>query len=226
MLRRCLIVASIFLVVGCTSPQMVWNKPGMTVEEFRRDTYVCVQQSRTSWAGGGSGALGLGLMLHAQREAQLEANRLYKMCMEAHGYTGHEKQEGETVFPGVSQPKTPQPLAPPRPVASLVPSVPQQGVQPSVTGPAVAPQAMSPQGDRQLVAPLPQPERKATFDVVQLQSRYSASRLFLRPDMSAERLTPVSAVSNLKVIENRGTWLCIETPDERRGWILREWVQQ
>jgi len=33
---------------------------------------------------------------------------------------------------------------------------------------------------------------------------------------------------NLTVSENRGVWLSIETPapEERRGWILKEWIQE
>ena len=140
-------------------------------------------------------------------------------------------------FQGEQQPVVPpQPVAaqqgeqpsltPPQPVAS-VPSVPQRVEQPSVTPPAFVPQPVPQQGERQLVAPLPQQERTATFDVVQLQSRYNTSRLFLRPDTGAERLGLVYAGVILKVIEHRGSWLYIESPppDDRRGWILREWLQ-
>ena len=140
-------------------------------------------------------------------------------------------------FQGEQQPVVPpQPVAaqqgeqpsltPPQPVAS-VPSVPQRVEQPSVTPPAFVPQPVPQQGERQLVAPLPQQERTATFDVVQLQSRYNASRLFLRPDTGAERLGLVYAGVILKVIEHRGSWLYIESPppDDRRGWVLREWLQ-
>jgi hypothetical protein len=173
----------VLLFTGCASRQIVWNKDGATVNDFRRDNYDCVQQSRTSWAGGGSGALGLGLMLHAQREATLEATRLYKMCMEARGYTGHEKQEGETVLPGVSQPKERQPITPPQPVVSSLlsvpqrehpqpvaptPSVPQRVEQPAVTPPAFVPQPATQQVEHPLVAPSPQLERTVAVDVVQL----------------------------------------------------------
>jgi hypothetical protein len=215
----------VLLFAGCASPQLVWNKEGANFDDFRRDKYDCVQQSRTSWSGGGSGLIGLTLMASAQSQAQGQANALFRMCMEARGYTAHAKQEGETVHPGVSQPKERQPLPPPQPVASP-PSVPQRVEQPSVTPPAFVPQPVPQQGERQLVETRPPQERTATFDVVQLQSRYNASRLFLRPDTGAERLSMVSSAINLKVIENRGSWLYIETPDERRGWVLREWIQE
>jgi len=232
----------VLLFTGCASPKIVWNKEGATLGDFRRDNYDCVQQSRTSWSGGGSGLIGLTLMASAQAQAQGQANALFRMCMEARGYTGHEKQEGETVHPGVSQPKERQPLPPPQPVVSSLlsvpqreqpqpvaspPSVPQRVEQPSVTPPAFVPQPVPQQGERQLVAPRPPQERTATLGVVQLQSRYNASRLFLRPDTGAERLSMVYAGVALKVIENRGSWLYIESPppDDRRGWVLREWLQ-
>jgi hypothetical protein len=60
---------------------------------------------------------------------------------------------------------------------------------------------------------------------VRLQAQYNAFRLFLQPDTSAERLSSVSAGVPLKVIEEREQWLYVETPDEKRGWILREWIQ-
>jgi hypothetical protein len=128
--------------------------------------------------------------------------------------------------PGAAQQGEQQSITPPQPVASL-PSVPQRVEQPSVTPPAFVPQPVPQQVEHQLVAPLPQQERKATLDVVQLQSRYNASRLFLRPDTGAERLSMVYAGVTLKVIENRGSWLYIESPppDDRRGWVLREWLQ-
>src|SRR5712671_1643733 len=39
------------LFTGCATPQLVWNKTGAILDDFRRDRYDCVQQSRTSWAG-------------------------------------------------------------------------------------------------------------------------------------------------------------------------------
>jgi len=82
----------------------------------------------------------------------------------------------------------------------------QTGQRPSVVGPAQ--------------------ERKATVALVQLQPQYDAFRLFLQPHTDAERLSGVSAGVPLKVIEDRDQWLYIETPEGKRGWILREWVQQ
>jgi len=87
---------SAILVTGCATPQkVIWDKPGGTLEDFRRDNYECVQQSRVSWSGGGTGSVGLVIMAGAQAQAQKQANDLYRMCMEAGGWTGHVQQEGE-----------------------------------------------------------------------------------------------------------------------------------
>jgi hypothetical protein len=60
---------------------------------------------------------------------------------------------------------------------------------------------------------------------VRLQAQYDAFRLFLQPNTSAERLSQVSSSAVLQVLENRGSWLYVETPDQRRGWILHEWIE-
>jgi hypothetical protein len=61
---------------------------------------------------------------------------------------------------------------------------------------------------------------------VRLQAHYDAFRPFLQPNTNAERLSPVSSSAPLKVLEDRGNWLYIETPDQQRGWILHEWIEQ
>src|SRR5262249_23656012 len=71
-----------------------------------------------------------------------------------------------------------------------------------------------------------QQEHTTVVDIVQLQPQYDAFRLFLQPHTDAERLTGVSAGVPLKVIEEREQWLYIETPEGKRGWILREWIQE
>jgi uncharacterized protein YceK len=81
---------------GCAAP-LVYTKPGTGIDEFRRDNYACVQESRTNWAGGGRGVAGAALLIVAKVDAQQQANRLYKMCMTARGYDSHEQQEGEIV---------------------------------------------------------------------------------------------------------------------------------
>jgi len=77
-----------FLLIGCaTPPKITFSKPGSTQDEYNRDIYECTQQSRVSWAGGGTGSYGLAIMAIGQSSAQKQANRLFKMCMEARGWT-------------------------------------------------------------------------------------------------------------------------------------------
>lgn len=89
--------------------------------------------------------------------------------------------------------------------------------------PVVAPSTDVPPEERQL---LPPPRVPAAFTVVHLQPHYDAFRLFVHPHTGAERLTSVAAGVPLKVIETREHWLYVETPEQHRGWILREWMQE
>jgi hypothetical protein len=87
-LRRILATTSLALsLAACATPQVWTARQGPTdMDGFRRDSYRCVQESRTSWGGGGSGAVGLGLMIGAQVQAQKQADGLFRLCMEAAGY--------------------------------------------------------------------------------------------------------------------------------------------
>jgi hypothetical protein len=66
-------------VAGCADRPIRWRG---TVDEaqYKRDNYRCTQESKTF--GGGSGLLGA----IAIKQAENEANRLYRMCMDAAGY--------------------------------------------------------------------------------------------------------------------------------------------
>ena len=96
-MKKIILGASLLCLVGCAHTPMVWNKSGVTIEDFRRDKYECVQQSRTSWSGGGGGLIGIAIMIGSQANAQDKANKMYGLCMEAKGYDGHAMQEGEQV---------------------------------------------------------------------------------------------------------------------------------
>jgi len=85
----------LFPLIGCVPPKMLFDKPGLTNEELNRDKYECVQQSRTSWAGGGFGSVGLISIIAAKSSADQEAHNLFKMCMEARGYTTREVSDEE-----------------------------------------------------------------------------------------------------------------------------------
>lgn len=88
------------LLVGCAEPvrRVAFEKPDQTQAGFALDKYECVQQSRTNWSGGGSGAIGLAIMAGAERKAQRQADQLFTLCMESRGYKGRVLQEGEA-FP-------------------------------------------------------------------------------------------------------------------------------
>ncbi len=73
-------LAMVMLLGGCASTPKVWTKQGATQEEFKRDNYECVLQSKVSWSGGQADESGLA-------SAKLQANKRYRMCMESKGYT-------------------------------------------------------------------------------------------------------------------------------------------
>jgi hypothetical protein len=41
----------------------MWTKDGGTEQEFKRDNYACVQESRTTWGGGGTDGLGVAMVI-------------------------------------------------------------------------------------------------------------------------------------------------------------------
>lgn len=88
----------LIMLVGCSGPRIIYSKPGLTTNEFNRDKYACVQQSQQSWSAGGSGAAGGMMIIAAQADAENRQQALFKMCMEARGYTAREETE-KTVEP-------------------------------------------------------------------------------------------------------------------------------
>jgi hypothetical protein len=90
LLRMFAISWFLFGLAGCSHPKILYDKPGLTSEEFNRDRYDCVQQSRVSWSGGGTGGLGAAMIIGAKSNADNQANDLFKMCMEARGYTARQ----------------------------------------------------------------------------------------------------------------------------------------
>jgi len=69
------------LLAGCTGPTYSYSKAGSDVADFRRDSSACVQEPRMSW-----GASGNPMIVGASTDAKQEAT-LYRMCMEARGWT-------------------------------------------------------------------------------------------------------------------------------------------
>lgn len=91
MTRWAALLVSLSLLSACAAAPVVWTRPGLTDADFRREKYRCVQESRVSWSGGGTGVMGLMLMVGAQGDAQREATKLFRLCMEAYGYTAEHR---------------------------------------------------------------------------------------------------------------------------------------
>ena len=84
--RRSLLVAAlaVLLLAGCFPAVPSFSKPGVSEEEYERDRYVCMRESRARIVVGGEEAT----TLHGER--QREANRLFEACMTARGYRRSE----------------------------------------------------------------------------------------------------------------------------------------
>lgn len=75
------------LLAACTGPTYSYTKAGSAVADFRRDSNACVHEPRMSW-----GASENPTIVGASTDARREANRLYRMCMEARGWTAEAPQ--------------------------------------------------------------------------------------------------------------------------------------
>ncbi len=99
-MEKVLIGLLLIALCGCaTAPKTLWVKPGAAQEDFARDRYECAQQSQTSWSGGGTGLIGVAVMAGAQTDAQNRATAMFKMCMEARGWS--EQVQGNEAVPKV-----------------------------------------------------------------------------------------------------------------------------
>ena len=108
-------MAAALLMYGCAAPtRITWVRPDGVHDQvaFARDKYRCVQESRTSWSGGGAGWIGLGLTVSAQANAQAQADQLFKMCMEAAGYRIQQIEGPQAAAP----PARPSHWTPPSPI--------------------------------------------------------------------------------------------------------------
>ena len=82
--RRVLTVIALAGVMSaCATPMMFARKDGgRDADQFSRDRYRCVQESRTSWSAWG----GTIAMAVAQAQAEQKSKELYLLCMDAAGY--------------------------------------------------------------------------------------------------------------------------------------------
>lgn len=86
-----LALISVFLLTGCvTGVPLAWQKPGSTEMDLKRDKYECSQESRV---GSVMGTDETRVFFYGQNKlAQTEANRLFRMCMEARGWSAVENK--------------------------------------------------------------------------------------------------------------------------------------
>ena len=81
MIRFIALVLGAALLAGCTGPTYSYSKAGSDVADFTRDSNACVQEPRMSW-----GTSETPMIVGADVGPQRQAGRLYRMCMEAHGW--------------------------------------------------------------------------------------------------------------------------------------------
>ena len=87
MLRVAALVFSAWgLLSGCTGPPYSYSKAGSDVADFRQDSYACVQEPRLS-----GGASGTPMIVGGRTDGKREA-KLYRMCMEANGWTAEARR--------------------------------------------------------------------------------------------------------------------------------------
>jgi len=91
-----LVVFLVSLFVSCTK---TYTKQGGSSSQFEKDDFDCRQASKTIAGGGGSGAMGVGMIVGAIVGGQIQANKTYEDCMRVKGYTeqGAEEKPDESV---------------------------------------------------------------------------------------------------------------------------------
>lgn len=96
-----LAVFATMLVAGCASQ---WRqRPGSGPLEYGQDRYRCTQESRTGFSAGGTGYAGAGAIAGAAIAAQMNAQYLFDLCMEARGHTKIQP-DSVAAAPAVSAP--------------------------------------------------------------------------------------------------------------------------
>ena len=78
-----LVFSTLVLLSGCTGPTSSYSKASADVADFRRDSHACAQEPRMSWSASEHSML-VGARLDAKRQVGV-----YRMCMEAYGWTAN-----------------------------------------------------------------------------------------------------------------------------------------
>ena len=87
MTRFMALVLGVTLLTGCIGPTYSYSKAGSNVADFRQDSSACVQEPRMSW-----GASGNPMIVGASTDAKRQSSTLYRLCMEARGWTAEAPQ--------------------------------------------------------------------------------------------------------------------------------------
>ena len=86
-----------WVLAGCgPSKRLYWSKAGFSVEQFRRDEYECLRDTRMAFQGVtvnvGAPPSGLAAVLERERAADARQS-FYMLCMEARGYRGEYRTD-------------------------------------------------------------------------------------------------------------------------------------
>jgi hypothetical protein len=185
------------------------------------------------------------MLLHAQLEAKKEANALFKLCMEARGYTAHEKHDGDTAQVHVSPPAERQPVrdvvplesSPPLPPVAPIVQSPMAVVPVSAPPPAPVPEPASVPVAAPLVAVSQQPvvvvptaavppaPTEGEPRVLQFSLQYAPAPLLRTPDMDAGKVGKVDSGAAVRVLEDNDNWLLVQTRTGVRGWVAKVWLR-
>jgi hypothetical protein len=102
-------IALLFAAACASTAQPLWYKPGADQQDFAKDKYECMQESKTPWSGGGTGIIGVAAMAGAAADAQSKANATFKMCMEARGWVMQAQENVDNANAQASNASSKQP---------------------------------------------------------------------------------------------------------------------
>ena len=82
-------------LLSACAPALYSGRHGQSTDQFKIDSYRCVQESRTSYGAGGTGWVGIGMIVGSAIAAKMQANGLYSQCMDAAGWSKPDKRASE-----------------------------------------------------------------------------------------------------------------------------------
>ena len=87
------VLGLVLALAGCgpdDGPPVVAAPRPEDMETYNEDNYRCTQESQTTWSGGGTGLAGIAFAARRASVGAGPANKKYKLCMDAAGWTGVE----------------------------------------------------------------------------------------------------------------------------------------